>query len=152
MVVYIFLLPSTALKKAMMVMIVKTGIKKLSRTSGLCWLCTCRHKAFIWHYIIRTSSTCESYETKTLIYTWINASVWNWNHVPSGFGRESESSQVWLISCHNMLAYKVVAAPSLNMLKRRLDYHWRNETFLYNYKAPVTHAHATGRANTLSGT
>ena len=53
----------------------------------------------------------------------------------------------------NSLPDDVVTAPSRNMLKRRLDYdHWRNETFLYNYKAPVTHAHATGRVNTLSGT
>ena len=57
-----------------------------------------------------------------------------------------------VVDVWNSLPDDVVTAPSLNMLKRRLDYHWRNETFLYNYKAPVTHAHATGRANTLSGT
>ena len=57
-----------------------------------------------------------------------------------------------VVDVWNSLQDDVVTAPSLNMLKRRLDYHWRNETFLYNYKAPVTHAHATGRANTLSGT
>ena len=52
----------------------------------------------------------------------------------------------------NSLPDDVVTASSINVLKRRLYYHWRNETFLYDYKAPVTHAHATGRANTLSGT
>ena len=62
-------------------------------------------------------------------------------------GMDGHVVDVW-----NSLPDDVVTAPSLNMLKRRLDYHWRNETFLYNYKAPVTHAHATGRANTLSGT
>ena len=57
-----------------------------------------------------------------------------------------------VVDVWNSLPDDVVTAPSLNMLKRRLDYHWWNETFLYNYKAPVTHAHATGRANTVSGT
>ena len=57
-----------------------------------------------------------------------------------------------IVDVWNSLPDDVVTAPSLNMSTRRLDYHWRNETFLYNYKAPVTHAHATGRANTLSGT
>ena len=55
-----------------------------------------------------------------------------------------------VVDVWNSLPDDVVTAPSLNMLKRRLDYHWRNETFLYNYKAPVTHAHATGRANTFN--
>ena len=55
-----------------------------------------------------------------------------------------------VVDVWNSLPDDVVTAPSLNMLKRRLDYHWRNETFLYNYK--VTHAHATGCANTLIGT
>ena len=56
-----------------------------------------------------------------------------------------------VVDVWNSLPDDVVRAPSLKMLKRRLDYHWRNETFLYNYKAPVTYTHATGCANTLSG-
>ena len=46
----------------------------------------------------------------------------------------------------NSLPDDVATAPSLNILKHRLDYHWRNETFLYDYKASLTHAHATEKA------
>ena len=52
----------------------------------------------------------------------------------------------------NSLPDDVATAPSLNILRHRLYYHWRNKTFIYDYKAPLTHAHATRRANTLSGT
>ena len=52
----------------------------------------------------------------------------------------------------NSLPDDVATVASLNILIHRLDYSWRNETFLYDYKAPLTHAHATGRANTLNGT
>ena len=46
----------------------------------------------------------------------------------------------------NSLPDDVATAPSLNILKHRLDYHWRNDTFLYDYKAPLTHAHASEKA------
>ena len=74
------------------------------------------------------------------------------NLVLNNIRRFTQMANGLVVDVWNSLPDDVVTAPSLNMLKRRLDYHWRNETFLYNYKAPVTHAHATGRANTLSGT
>ena len=43
-----------------------------------------------------------------------------------------------VVSTWNSLPAAVVQAPSINAFKNRLDKYWRNEDFVYNYKAPYT--------------